>query len=132
MSTAQTTRSAIWHIMSELYLDQEKADSDYKRVADALAASSLDASEFESILFNEVHPVCCLNMRVPAGEWVEFDKAVLTERIEAHLAKLPVVGWMDRQREKRDRREIEELRTWILPHWQRVNDLVKLIRESDA
>ena len=118
--------------MSELYLDVEHDDSLLKRVAHRLAETQHTVEGLERILFAEVHPVCCWNMRLPAGEWITFDKQWLVSRIEEELARPPASGWIKRLAEKRRRREIAELEDWIRPEWERVASLIQELRPENG
>lgn len=100
-------RQAVWLALSELYLDTETDEDDYRRIAAELAASGYDLPTLESILLREVHPVAVYNMMSPVGEWSGFDPDTLYARIRARLRRprwlrlvnpevllpLPFVGW---------------------------------------
>lgn len=100
-------RRAVWLAFSELCLDTETGEDDYRRIAAELAASGYDLPTLESILLREVHPVTVYNLMSVAGEWAGFDPDTLFARIQARLRRprwlrlvnpevllpLPFVGW---------------------------------------
>lgn len=122
--------SNLWHWMSRLYLDTEIDTWDLLNLAQKLAATNLSSEELDTILYEDVHPICCWNFTIPAGEWVEFDKDVLIKRISAHKSKPPAKGFFERAREREKNREIEDLKKSIKIDWEKTKMLVELIRNG--
>ena len=70
--TQLQARRPVWEALSSLYLDNDVSlERDWR--ARTLASSPYTLKEIETILWNEVHPVCCLNLFQVAGEWCGFD-----------------------------------------------------------
>ena len=66
------TRSGVWVVFSELYLDTDPEPA-YHSLARILAASPYPLGELRRILFEEVHPVLRANLLSSAGVWNRFD-----------------------------------------------------------
>ena len=108
----------MWNALSEFFLDTELQESDYRRIASALAASPYTVGEIEEILRCEVYPACHQNLLCIAGEWRGFDGEWLVE----HVA--PCFG-------KRPRRRIPRLHAWMFKrHWKKTQQLVDEIRTT--
>jgi hypothetical protein len=108
-----------WSALSELYLDQQHEEADFKIIGKRLQGTGYSSEELAQILFSQVHPACCWNMKVPAGEWVEFDKEWLVARIESELNRPKPKGWVAKLRERQRIKEMEEMKSWVLPSWAR-------------
>ncbi|MGU3374325.1 DUF7079 family protein [Chryseobacterium sp. M5A1_1a] len=74
-------RKKIWVALSELYLDTELQEFDFKYVATILFESPFTFKEIKRIDQYEVFPVLFSNLLIPAGEWVGFHEQVLVENI---------------------------------------------------
>jgi hypothetical protein len=122
-------RIDLWYAMSDLYLDEEMTTGGYLYVADRLASSSLSFEELDAILFNEVHPVLCLNLKAVAGHWGDFGKEWVAEQIAKNLKAIPNNGWIARIREKRRKAEAEDLKELIQCDWEKVKLLIDVIRQ---
>ncbi|UGQ48711.1 DUF7079 family protein [Massilia endophytica] len=73
-------RRPVWEALSDMFLDTDVSLFREARV-EKLAASPYSIGELESILVNEVYPVCAGNLLSIAGEWAGFDEGWLQERI---------------------------------------------------
>jgi hypothetical protein len=62
-------RRPVWETLSELFLDTELQERDYRWIATSLAASGYSYSEIQAILWDEVYPAMAINLRSPAGVW---------------------------------------------------------------
>lgn len=75
-------RRPVWLALSDLFLDTD-VTSLYDATARVLSASPYSLEQLESILFDEVYPVCCPNLLSVAGVWTGFDAEWLEHRILA-------------------------------------------------
>ena len=111
-------RLPVWNALSEVFLDTELQESDYRRIASALATSPYTVGEIEDILRYEVYPACHQNLLCIAGEWGGFDEEWLVERIA------PFCG-------RRPRRRIPRLHAWMFKrHWKKIRPIVDEIRTT--
>lgn len=78
-------RKPLWLGMSELWLDTELDEDDFRRIAGILSESDFSLDELNYIYHNEVVPVVHNNLLCSAGEWVSFDEDWLTEQIVSRL-----------------------------------------------
>ena len=70
-------------MFSELFLDFDFPESHYKWITrELLPLRDLSPIDLKRLLYNDVFPVVWTNLRVPAGEWVEFDHRWLLNWIE--------------------------------------------------
>ena len=120
----------LWHAMSDLYLDEEMTTGGYLHIADRLASSSMSLDELDAVLFNEVHPVLCWNLKAVAGHWGDFGKEWVAEQITKELKSIPKKGWIARIREKQRRTEAERLKDLIRCDWEKVKLLIDVIRRG--
>lgn len=74
-------RKFIWLALSELYLDTELDDDDFKRIAEILKESGYSLRELKQINYKEVAPVVYPNTLSVAGEWTGFNEEWLIEEI---------------------------------------------------
>lgn len=72
-------RESVWLALSELWLDTELDESDFRAIAQTLAASGFTPDELEAIYRLEVAPVVWLNAWTTAGVWTGFDADWLFE-----------------------------------------------------
>lgn len=74
-------RLPLWRALSDLFLDTELQDYDYKQLANVVLESGVEPPEVQRILWNEVFPALADNLRVATGEWSAFQDDWLRERI---------------------------------------------------
>jgi len=79
-------RVAVWHVLSEMYLDTEHDDHALGWMARELARSPYSVAELREIDLWEVAPVLWLNWYAVAGAWSGFDpdwlEAACRRRVE--------------------------------------------------
>nr|WP_316643369.1 hypothetical protein [uncultured Roseateles sp.] len=75
-------RRPLWEALSEMFLDTELQDGDYKFIARRVLESSLNPQELSIALWCDVFPVLAHNLQSVAGEWAGFDASWLAERIQ--------------------------------------------------
>jgi hypothetical protein len=80
-------RVAVWHALSELYLDTDVV-AFYPQVAEVLAKSPYSLDALHEMLMYDVHPALYANLTIVAGEWAGFDRDGLLARI-AHVRTQP-------------------------------------------
>lgn len=68
------TRKQIWRALSELYLDTELRDMDYRSIVETLKNSGKSMEELKEIDMYEVFPTLQMNLNGIAGEWTGFDE----------------------------------------------------------
>jgi hypothetical protein len=73
-------RRPLWEALSTLFLDTDISLDRAYRVR-VLAASRFTTAQLESILLDEVYPVCALNLVNVAGVWAGFDLTWLESEI---------------------------------------------------
>jgi hypothetical protein len=74
-------RLPLWKALSELFLDTKLDRADFQRIAEHVETSGFSAPDVHEILWDEVFPALGDNLRVPAGEWVDFEDHWLADRI---------------------------------------------------
>jgi hypothetical protein len=74
-------RRPIWEALSELFLDTELQERDYRWIAEQILGSGYCPSEVSIILWEEVFPAIECNVRHPAGVWDGFSADWLEELI---------------------------------------------------
>ena len=74
-------RRQIWEILSNMFLDIELTERDYRHLAQQIEKSGYTLSEVEIILWDEVFPALESNLRHPAGIWEGFSADLLQELI---------------------------------------------------
>lgn len=82
-------RKPVWYALSNLFLDTELDEKDYQMIVRELLLSEYSVEKIEEILFDEVYPVCIVNLTNAAGIWDQFDEEWLTEKISKRLQKGP-------------------------------------------
>ncbi|MEH6491016.1 DUF7079 family protein [Halopseudomonas sp.] len=75
------TRAALWAAFSELFLDTDIGADTHRFVARRIIESGLSPEAVLKVLWLEVFPALCDNLRVVAGEWAGFTDEWLSERI---------------------------------------------------
>ena len=78
-------RRPVWLALSELFLDTELEDHNLSYIARTLTQAPYSFTEIETILYQEVYPVCILNLGLFPGAWDGFDEEWLEESILKHL-----------------------------------------------
>lgn len=122
-------RKPVWTALSELWLTNEKHDSDLSRIASIVAASGYSVCELSDIYLYEVAPVVCSNQHSIFsidGDWEHFDEQ-----------------WLHAEVRKRAEHRSLSLRWWVwIPwgrrwmvhatedHWQRIVELIPTIKEE--
>lgn len=82
MQIVEPRRVKVWSALSDLFLDTELEDADYRRVAQLIVSSGYTAAEAQEILWQEVFPVLAPNLEHVAGEWVGWPADWLSENIK--------------------------------------------------
>ena len=107
----------VWDALSELFLDTELDDADFERLGRSLADSPYTLDELETILYDEVYPVCISNLRSMVGEWAGFDRGALQAAILKQKQSwfqtprfLQAGRWMIREKWSKIKAEIERSR----------------------
>ena len=77
-------RRRVWQALSDVFLDTDVSLAREWRVA-ILADSQYSIEELETILIDEVYPICKYNLLSVAGEWAGFDQEWLEQRILRRL-----------------------------------------------
>lgn len=77
-------RRPVWEALSTLFLDTDTSLLRQYR-AKLLAESPYSVTELETILRDEVFPICSWNMMSIAGEWAGFDPSWLEQKILRRL-----------------------------------------------
>lgn len=80
-------RQRVWKALSELFLDTELDERDYRWIAAELANSGFSYSEVRTILWDEIYPALAINLRHPAGEWAGFPMDWMQARIFSRKKK---------------------------------------------
>ncbi|MCE2899530.1 MAG: hypothetical protein ACK532_12510 [Acidobacteriota bacterium] len=75
-------RRPVWEALSEMFLDTELQEHDYKFIAKRVLESSLSPKEISVALWSEVFPALASNLQSVAGEWSGFDSEWLAKRIQ--------------------------------------------------
>jgi hypothetical protein len=78
-------RKPVWIALSNLYLDTELQENDYKYMAEVFYKSPYSLDEIGLINKYEVRPVLMPNLLSVAGEWAGFDKDWLTQSITSKI-----------------------------------------------
>jgi hypothetical protein len=74
-------RLPVWHALSDLFLDTEQQDEDYRAIAHRLNESGYDKSELRRILDREVAPAFAFNLFAIAGHWGGWTEAQVLELV---------------------------------------------------
>jgi len=74
-------RESIWSALSDLFLDCEISDNQRKFIARSVVDSNYSEEQIQDILWKEVFPALCDNLRIAGGEWAGFDQTWLNNRI---------------------------------------------------
>ncbi len=80
-------RKPIWKALSDLYLDNELQDYDFRHMASVIVKSPYSLEEVKQINRNEVFPVLHTNLLSVAGEWAGFDEEWLVSEITKSIKK---------------------------------------------
>jgi hypothetical protein len=74
-------RLPVWHALSDLFLDTELQDEDYRYIARTLNQSGYDKAELRRILDLEVAPAFAFNLFDIAGDWEGWTEAQVLELV---------------------------------------------------
>lgn len=112
-------RRPVWQALSDLFLDTELQDHDFQYIARVLAESGYEDQELQSMLHQEVLPVCMPSLISLTGEWAVFPLDWLEDRIlrnAGHVSSSPpkFMG--------------KSSLSLIQPDWQKVMDLLPQAR----
>ena len=80
-------RLPLWSALSFLFLDTEISADTHRYIARQVISSGLSPEAVLEVLWFEVFPALCDNLRDVTGEWAGFDDAWLCERICAVVDK---------------------------------------------
>ncbi|HEX8576608.1 MAG TPA: hypothetical protein VF677_09985 [Flavobacterium sp.] len=80
-------RKPIWIELSQLYLDIELQETDFRYIAFKIIESPYSLDEVKEINKFEVFPVLYTNLLSVAGEWAGFNENWLVNTITGSLAK---------------------------------------------
>jgi hypothetical protein len=110
-------REPVWVALSDLFLDAELQEHDFRHIARILAESGYADDELQHILFREVFPVCIGNLRHPAGvgggfspEWVKEHVSRNVPHATPDLPLSPPDRWMVEQEWQRVMRLLPDAR----------------------
>lgn len=96
--TEMDVRLPVWHALSDLFLDTELSEDDYRRIAVALGSSGCSLEELRVIFFDEVGPAFSFNMIDIAGEWCSWTADEVREIMRRSLNEgLSPRKWMQRK-----------------------------------
>jgi hypothetical protein len=111
------SRLPVWDALSSLFLDTDTSLlRDWR--AKTLAASPYSLNELDTILSDEVTPVCMWNLASVAGEWAGFDPEWLKERILRQPARPRWWSFISRRSALNDK------------EWRRTRELVESLRAA--
>ena len=80
-------RRPLWEALSQLFLDTENQEADYRWIARCIRESGYTLSEVECVLWEEVFPVVEWNLRHPCGVWQGFRLEWLEQAILGNQGK---------------------------------------------
>ncbi len=80
-------RLPVWKALSNLYIDTELQDYDFKNIAYIIKESPYQLEEVKNIHKYEVFPVLYQNLLIVAGVWDGFDEKWLAEEIIKSIKK---------------------------------------------
>lgn len=81
------TRTSVWEVLSEFWLDTELQDFRLHYIKKVLAASPYSLAEVKAIHRYEVAPAVSANLMSVAGEWAGFDTTWLTKQCHANALR---------------------------------------------
>ncbi len=82
LSTLDTDRKwPLWNALSDLFLDTELAERDYQYIALKVLDTEIAPEDVVTILWFEVFPALCDNLRIVIGEWAGFDEVWLKQKV---------------------------------------------------
>lgn len=85
-------RKPVWNALSDLYLDTELDDLDFKRIAIVFVNSPYSLDEILTINKHEVYPLLVINLFNLAGVWEGFNEDSLVDSILSRLNKHNLVA----------------------------------------
>ncbi|TMM58061.1 hypothetical protein FEE95_01140 [Maribacter algarum] len=77
----------IWIALSDLYVDNELQDYDFKRIASVIKKSKYSIREVKQIDRKEIFPVLFWNLLSVAGNWTGFQEEWLVNEIRSKIQK---------------------------------------------
>jgi hypothetical protein len=101
-------RLPVWHALSELFLDTEQREQDYRYIADALRSSGYGIGELRTILEEEVAPAFITNLLSVAGEWAGWSREDVRDIMLRSLrsrSRLSPLRWLRKRIHRRHVRE---------------------------
>ena len=102
-------RLPLWLAFSELFLDTENSEADFKSIAETLGQSGLRVESLRQILADEVAPAFYTNLMSVAGEWQPWNAAQVRTIVLSSLARgrrYPLGLWLRRHLSRPHAREI--------------------------
>ena len=78
-------RAPVWHLLSELFLDNELTDDRARQIAAEIAINGFSSAQTEAILRDEVAPVFWGNLLATAGEWQPWSQQQVVQMIVGRL-----------------------------------------------
>ena len=123
-SEISSNRVDIWHALSDLYLDNEIGEVEYKHIARQLIVSGYSVLEIEQILFEEVHPVLYINFKSVAGEWSGFGREFVEEAITEYLKKTQRSGILKTIKQKFKNIDVARFNGFVSPHWNAIKSIM--------
>jgi len=85
-------RKPIWIALSDLYIDNELQDADFKYIATKIKESPYTFEEVKHIDKKEVFPILFSNLLSVAGNWTGFQEEWLVNEISKKIQKRTLVG----------------------------------------
>ncbi len=74
-------RLPVWHALSDLFLDTEQQDEDYRYIARMLNESGYSRDELRRILDTEVAPAFAFNLFDILGHWGSWTRAQVLDLV---------------------------------------------------
>lgn len=96
--TTMSARLSVWTTLSELFLDTELDEADFRRIAEVLRGSPYDLAMLENILRDEVAPAFGSNLLSVAGQWAPWTEDEVQEIMKRSLSRTASGGWVGRIR----------------------------------
>ena len=91
----------VWTALSNLFLDTELQDWEYRSIARTLRSSGYSPVQLRSILVEEVAPAFVFNFFDVAGEWTPWSEDDVRRIMLKSRGTLPPLQWMKRRMFKR-------------------------------
>ena|SRR5688572_26148903 len=91
----------VWAAFSNLFLDTELQDQEYRSIARTLRSSGYSPDQLRSILLDEVAPAFVFNLVDVAGEWTPWSEDDVRRIMLRSRSALPPIQWVKRRMFKR-------------------------------